>query len=46
MADHYRDLSADYHWIFPDEIVNHPGVIGGTSAGSRAQRYAIAATAG
>ncbi|MEQ4719024.1 class I SAM-dependent methyltransferase [Nonomuraea sp. B19D2] len=35
MPDYYRDLSADYHWIFPDEIVNPPGVIGGTSADSR-----------
>ncbi|WP_433433829.1 class I SAM-dependent methyltransferase [Nonomuraea sp. CA-141351] len=35
MPDYYRDLAADYHWIFPDEVVNHPGVIGGTSTDSR-----------
>ncbi|SEG94302.1 Methyltransferase domain-containing protein [Nonomuraea solani] len=31
MLDYYRDLATDYHWIFPDEIVTFPGVIGGTS---------------
>ncbi|MEV0378445.1 methyltransferase domain-containing protein [Nonomuraea sp. NPDC050643] len=32
MPDYYRDLAADYHWIFPDEVVDFPGVIGGTSS--------------
>ncbi|WP_052423063.1 class I SAM-dependent methyltransferase [Nonomuraea candida] len=31
MSDYYRDLATDYHWIFPDEIVTAPGMIGGTS---------------
>ncbi|MFI7128395.1 class I SAM-dependent methyltransferase [Nonomuraea sp. NPDC050153] len=35
MPDYYRDLAVDYHWIFADEIVNPPGVIGGTSVSSR-----------
>ncbi|MEV4361290.1 methyltransferase domain-containing protein [Nonomuraea sp. NPDC049625] len=35
MSDYYRDLAVDYHWIFADEIVNAPGVIGGTSVSSR-----------
>ncbi|MFC4112477.1 class I SAM-dependent methyltransferase [Nonomuraea zeae] len=35
MPDYYRDLATDYHWIFPDEIVSFPGVIGGTSIESR-----------
>ncbi|WP_170223003.1 class I SAM-dependent methyltransferase [Nonomuraea turkmeniaca] len=35
MGDYYRDLAADYHWIFPDEIVDFPGVIGGTSHDNR-----------
>ncbi|MGW0804870.1 methyltransferase domain-containing protein [Nonomuraea sp. NPDC002799] len=34
VQDYYRDLAADYHWIFPDRTVVPPGVIGGTSSGS------------
>jgi glycine/sarcosine N-methyltransferase len=31
VGDYYRDLATDYHWIFPDEVVRAPGVVGGTS---------------
>ncbi|WP_185844498.1 bifunctional 2-polyprenyl-6-hydroxyphenol methylase/3-demethylubiquinol 3-O-methyltransferase UbiG [Nonomuraea sp. WAC 01424] len=34
MRDYYRDLAADYHWIFPDRVVLPPGTPGGTSPGN------------
>ncbi|WP_049576721.1 class I SAM-dependent methyltransferase [Nonomuraea sp. SBT364] len=34
MRDYYREFAADYHWLFPDEIVSPPGVLGGTSTDS------------
>ncbi|NUP66775.1 MAG: methyltransferase domain-containing protein [Nonomuraea sp.] len=43
MRDHYRDLAADYHWIFPDRVVTPPGALGATSPGSERLIEAVVA---